>query len=149
MIKNTEENGTDKSQLASLTPAALAKGEALVESLRDRYLEIATRSLHEFTACWHRFRAESADMNPEQQKRRDALYRLAHDFKGMGGTYGYPLISTIGGSLCCLLHFGVEMDAHHYAAVDRHVAALHKVISARLVGDGGACGSLLLKGLDG
>ena len=64
----------------------------------------------------------------------DALYGAAHDLKGMGGAYGYPLVTQLAASLCRL----IETDAGKFAArrnpalVLAHVDALRAAVRDRI-----------------
>lgn len=139
------ESAREAADTPPLDPAVLARAEALVASLRERYPELAARSLEELNACWSAIRIAPHD--PTQKDRRDALFHLAHDFKGIGGSYGYPLVSAIGDSLCKLLRSEAAMDKARHDAIGRHVAALNAVIAERLSGDGGERGRLLVAAL--
>jgi len=58
-----------------------------------------------------------------------ALWSVAHELKGMGGSYGYPLVTEIAASLCRL----IETDAGKEAArrspslLNGHVDALRAI----------------------
>jgi hypothetical protein len=64
----------------------------------------------------------------------EALYGIAHDLKGMGGAYGFPLVTQIAASLCRL----IETDAGKFAAqrnpglVTAHVDALRAAVRDRI-----------------
>jgi len=64
----------------------------------------------------------------------DALFGVAHDLKGMGGSYGFPLVTDIAASLCRL----IETDAGKAAAaanaqlVSAHVDALRAAVRDRI-----------------
>lgn len=87
------------------------------------------------------------------KERFDAVYGCAHDIKGQGGTFGYPLLTEIAGSLCKLIETLLSMDAARNltplrkTAVDMHVRALQLVHANRLTGQGGDAGRKLIDGL--
>jgi hypothetical protein len=64
----------------------------------------------------------------------DALYGASHDLKGMGGAYGYPLVTQLAASLCRL----IETDAGKFAARQRpalvkaHIDALRAAARDRI-----------------
>jgi chemotaxis protein histidine kinase CheA len=80
----------------------------------------------------------------------DALWRAAHDLKGMGGTYGYPLVTQLAASLCRL----TETDAGKAAAransglVCAHVDSLRAAVRNRIVSDKDPLGGALLHTLE-
>ncbi len=63
----------------------------------------------------------------------DALMGAAHDLKGLGATYGYPLVTMIAASLCQL----TETDAGKaVVARDPHLARAHVDALRAIVRDG-------------
>lgn len=80
---------------------------------------------------------------------RRQLYRLSHDLKGLGGTFDYQLITTIGESLCALI---ADQDLPDDRLLQRyvmaHVAALQAVLRFDMSGDGGDEGERLLATLE-
>lgn len=62
----------------------------------------------------------------------EAAYRLAHDMKGQGATFGYVLISDIGGSLCAMTYDRVEATDGDLCAMLTHVEAARAVLNHRL-----------------
>lgn len=80
----------------------------------------------------------------------DTLMRAGHDLKGMGGAYGYPLVTDIAASLCRL----IETDAGKAAAranpslVCAHVDALRAAIRDRIASDAHPVGKALVQALE-
>jgi chemotaxis protein histidine kinase CheA len=80
----------------------------------------------------------------------DALWRVAHDLKGMGGTYGYPLVTQLAASLCRL----TETEAGKSAAranpslVDAHVDGLRAALRDRIASDAHPVGRALVQTLE-
>ncbi|HET6160154.1 MAG TPA: hypothetical protein VFE34_17550 [Dongiaceae bacterium] len=76
---------------------------------------------------------------------RRQLYRLAHDLRGLGGTFNYELITTVGGSLCSLINNDdLPNDRRLQRHITAHVAALKAILQFDLKGDGGNQGEELL-----
>lgn len=135
MIAISATEFADEIESIPLCPGSLARAEALVAALSERYPELAAKSLAELNACWAAFHAQGGAS--AQNERREEFYRLAHDFKGVGGSYGYPLVSTIGELLCRLLGPEGTLDATKLGKIAGLVSALNLIISERLSGDGG------------
>ena len=58
----------------------------------------------------------------------DRLYLHAHDLKGLGGTYQFPLVTRVAGSLSKLL---AEPDTRAHAPlnlVDAHIQAIRAIV---------------------
>lgn len=64
----------------------------------------------------------------------DGLMRAAHDLKGMGATYGYPLVTQIAASLCRLIETdaGKAVAQANPALARAHVDALRGAIRDRM-----------------
>ena len=63
-----------------------------------------------------------------------ALLVCAHDLKGMGTTYGFPLVSKLASSLCQLLdtEAGKAAAKQHPSLVCAHVDALRAAVRDRI-----------------
>lgn len=76
---------------------------------------------------------------------RRQLYRLAHDLRGLGGTFNYGLVTTVGESLCGLINNDdLPNDRRLQRYITAHVAALNAILQFDLKGDGGNQGEELL-----
>lgn len=127
-----------------IDPAALARAEAALNALSDRYLAWAAADLARLETCLTEVLTGPDDHRPDHL---DRLFGIAHDMKGQGATFDYPLVSEIGNRLCRLLK---DAPQPHAAAMDRVkalVAAMGRVIRERLTGDGGEAGHRLLETL--
>jgi len=119
-------------------PASAARVQARLDALTARYPEMAQPDYDALAALWPRLREGGATAEEDETFRR-----LVHDFKGQGGSVGYPLVSEIARLLTELLHkadLGTELTRQ---AIDQHVAALGAVLRGRIAGDGGAQGKAL------
>jgi hypothetical protein len=97
-------------------------------------------------------RAEEAFalVKSEPEKRAahlETLYRATHDMKGQGGSFGYPLITKIGQSLCRYLHSG-EIGEPHFPVIQAHIGALRLILEKSIKGDGGTMGDKLVAKLE-
>ncbi len=78
----------------------------------------------------------------------EALYFRAHDLKGLGTTYEYPLVTRIAGSLCRLLDKGeARLDAP-LVVVDAHVDAIRAVVRDQVKTDENPTGRVLAESLE-
>jgi hypothetical protein len=73
---------------------------------------------------------------------------LAHELKGQGGTFGYPLITTFGQSLFEFASTSEGRVADDQIEIAKsHVDGIQAVIKNRVSGDGGALGAELVRAL--
>ncbi len=102
-----------------LDMAAVAKAEAALKSLSGNFAEWLGDEISKLEAA--RARTKETGMNGADG---ESFYIHAHDLKGLGGTYDFPLITRLAGSLCRL----VEEPAHRAAApaalIDAHINAI-------------------------
>tara|TARA_R110000787_G_scaffold47716_12_gene115618 strand:+ start:1029 stop:1589 length:561 start_codon:yes stop_codon:yes gene_type:complete len=102
---------------ASVDPEDLAdKAEAAVDSLSEQFDAWMSADLDKLIAAWAA--ANSPDATPEEYR---AVFMAAHNIRGVAGSYGYPAISRLCGSLSTLLS-----DTHpgeNSALINLHVEA--------------------------
>lgn len=86
--------------------------------------------------------------DPEGMKR---MLRICWDMKGLGGTFGYPLVTTITHFLSNYLEHcmnNADTAKVSTAVVQPHIDALQVVLLQKISGDGGAIGIELVRGLE-
>ena len=76
----------------------------------------------------------------------ETAYWIAHQMKGEGGTFGYPLITSVAASLCNLLDRRESLEEAQVEAVRLHYKAMLLVVSRPLKGDDGE-GAEMVDGL--
>lgn len=58
----------------------------------------------------------------------ETLYFRAHDLKGLGATYQYPLVTRIAGSLCRMMDDADKRMQAPMAILDAHIDAIRAVV---------------------
>ena len=76
------------------------------------------------------------------------IHDIAHDMKGQGGTFGYPLITNFGGSLFKCTNKSEECSDNLVELIKAHIDGMKAVISGRVSGDGGEVGQELLASMN-
>ena len=78
----------------------------------------------------------------------EGLYFRAHDLKGLGATYQYPLVTRLAGSLCKLLdNPGKRMEAP-VMLLDAHIDAIKAVVRDQIQTDDHPTGRVLAETLE-
>lgn len=90
-------------------------------------------------------RMRSADV-PWSDARDDA-YGIAHNIKGQGNSFGYPLMTDVGVSLLVLLRGREACDEGVIRIAEAHLAAMQTIMDKDIQGDGGATGQALVQRL--
>lgn len=62
------------------------------------------------------------------------MFEIAHGIRGEGGSFGFPLISTIGDSLCKFLEDRKKLGAQESEVVKVHILAMRAVFRQDLKG---------------
>ncbi|MCF8473610.1 MAG: hypothetical protein K9G26_02855 [Emcibacter sp.] len=86
---------------------------------------------------------------PEQRFQHfEQLHAIAHDMRGQGGTFGYPLISHFSDGLYDFTGVSTSTSDKNVEIIKAHIDAMRIVIKERISGDGGEIGAQLKNGLD-
>lgn len=72
------------------------------------------------------------------------INEIAHELRGQGGTFGYPLVSDLSKSLYYYTVAGCREDDNALGIIKSHVDALRAVINGKIEGRGGRIGEELL-----
>lgn len=143
----TAPNGLKKAKVgtgrARLDPAVLDRAEKAVEKIQHEYTDWADEDIAAFDVALAALRQDGCDQTAILQE----LYRLSHDMKGQGGSFGYVMMSEIAASLNDFIAGRTILVPLDIEVVDAHVAALRAVYAQRVRDDGGMTGRALLAGL--
>jgi hypothetical protein len=122
---------------------ALKKAEKVFDGLRGEFEEIAGRDVVKLVEA-----AKVLVASPNDLKKRQEVYMIAHELRGQGGSYGYPLVTRFGDQLCRYLDATDMLDAKSLIIVKAAADAISVVINAKVSGDGGETGRQLVGMLD-
>jgi chemotaxis protein histidine kinase CheA len=78
----------------------------------------------------------------------EALYYRAHDLKGLGSTYQYPLVTRLAGSLCKLMDDQQKRMAAPLILLDAHIDAIRAVVRDQIQTDEHPTGRILAETLE-
>jgi chemotaxis protein histidine kinase CheA len=84
---------------------------------------------------------------PARRPTFDQIRRIAHDLKGQGGTFGYPLVTSFATSLHRFASMREGIETEHVEIIKAHIDAMRAVVRDRVSGDGGEIGKDLAKSL--
>jgi chemotaxis protein histidine kinase CheA len=121
---------------------AIARAEAAMEAMSSQFGDWLNEELVKLEA------AHKATTNPGAgEEELGAFYRCAHDLKGLGTTYGYPIISEFAGSLCRLLDSEEARAKAPPEILSGHVAAIVASVKQKITTDAHPIGRALLNEL--
>jgi len=121
----------------------IARIEAGIAGLKKQYLSWAEADLK----ALYRALDEARRHLSEAETHVKSIGDTAHSMRGQGGTFGYPLITQIGNSLCELAENAQDFGEAELEALELHVQAIHTVIEGRIEGGGGEAERTMLAGL--
>ncbi len=78
----------------------------------------------------------------------EGLYFRAHDLKGLGSTYQYPLVTRLAGSLCKMMDDPTKRMAAPLLLIDAHIDAIRAVVRDQIQTDDHPTGKILAETLE-
>ena len=103
--------------------AAVARAEEALKALSSQFDQWLQDEIIKLDAAEAVIRAEGYT-----EQAADGLYLRAHDLKGLGTTYQYPLVTRIAGSLCRLLDDPVQRMRAPWPLIEAHINAIRAVV---------------------
>jgi hypothetical protein len=116
---------------ATKVPAdILERAEAIVENISAEFPQYVQEEIERMRV---RAKALSSAVTPEEKREVvEDIKFAAHDLKGQGGSFGYPLLSRISASLYHLLKQATEFDTPIQTAVKVHIDSIALVNSLKM-----------------
>jgi len=130
-------------RLGAIDPAAIAKAEAALKSLSGNFAEWLADEVAKLEAARQRVRAEGLTTEAAEN-----LYLRAHDLKGLGATYEYPIVTRIAGSLCKLIDDPAKRAEAPLFLVDAHIDAIKASVKNSIQSDTHPTGRILVTELE-
>lgn len=124
--------------------AAIAKAEAALKSLSGNFAQWLDDEIVKLEAARQGVRAEGLTAQTVE-----TLYLRAHDLKGLGATYEFPLITRLAGSLCKLIDDPATRLEAPMFLVDAHIDAIKACVRDDIKTDEHPVGRVLAVELEG
>ena len=102
---------------------AIAKAEAALKAMSAQFGQWLQDEVAKLDQAQAEIRAKG--YNPDTA---EGLYFRAHDLKGLGATYQYPLVTRIAGSLCRMMDDADKRMQAPVAILDAHIDAIRAVV---------------------
>jgi len=127
---------------ARILSEAIEAAEAAVAELSKDYPRRAGEKVSELDRAF-----EALPAAGDARDAVEALFAIAHEIRGEGGTFGFPLAAAIAANLCAILEDQDQIGKTLREAIRVHIDSLKLVLSQPIKGDGGEQGAELLHGL--
>ncbi len=124
--------------------AVLARAQAAVADLAKNYGPSTLADLDRCAALLKTAREDGAARAASVKE----LYGIAHNVKGQGGAFGYPLVTRIAHSLCTLVRQERDFSDADLGVVQAHLDALRLILAKDIKGEGGETGAKLAARLE-
>ena len=123
----------------------LAEADRNIENASAGFSDWAIADLDKAMAAVDGLEKDGEDRD---EKVTGLVFRVAHDLKGQGTTFGYPLVTQIGGLLCDFIRSTAPVPLSDRVGVLRaHLAAMTLVLKQDIKGDGDATSRQLVEKL--
>jgi hypothetical protein len=122
---------------------AIAKAEAALKAMSAQFGQWLNDEIAKLDQAQADIRAKG--YTPETA---EGLYFRAHDLKGLGATYQYPLVTRIAGSLCRMMDDADKRMQAPAALLDAHIDAIRAVVRDEIQTDEHPTGRALAETLE-
>lgn len=130
-------------QVPSIDADVVARAEAALKSLSAQFSRWLQDEIDKLDAA----RAAVA-LDGLSSPAGEALYTRAHDLKGLGGTYEFPIVTRAAGSLCRVVDTGQARAAAPLSLVDSHINAIKAMIRDGIKSDDHPIGQAMVMSLE-
>lgn len=127
----TDDMETGEGDPEEVDPEAAARAQAIVESMRGKFLDWLKTT--EGALAEHLTALEpggDASGAADRQAVVEAVTVIAHEMRGLGGTFGYPLVTRVGATLEDHLMERVDATAADVHIIGEHIAAVGEMRAA-------------------
>ena len=127
----------------NLDADSIARAEAALKSLSGQFAQWMQDELTKLDAARAEVRAKGLT-----SETAEGLYMRAHDLKGLGATYEFPLVTRIAASLCRLIEDPATRMTAPMPLVDAHIDAIKAVVRDDIKTDEHPVGRVLANELE-
>ena len=128
---------------AGIAAGAIAKAEEALKAMSAQFGQWLQDEIVKLDKAQSDIRSEGYNTQTAE-----ALYFRAHDLKGLGATYQYPLVTRLAGSLCKMMDEPAKRMAAPLVLIDAHVDAIKAVVRDQIQTDDHPTGRALAETLE-
>lgn len=135
-----------KGEVADFDPKLLEIAEQQIESLEEDYMQWVEDKLREMFEHFSQIKIN--DPVEDIIKRLVKINGIAHEARGQGSTFGYPLITEFNQSLFEFTRIYDRIDEGLIELIRAHMDAIKVIMRDRIKDDGGQIGKELTQSLE-
>lgn len=123
---------------------ALEAAEQAVAELAANFTVWVKEDIERMAGVLERAKAAPGNNSAEIEE----IFGIAHNIKGQAGSFGYDLMTRIGGMLCHQVRDIGAADEARLKVIDGYILSLLFIVDRRVEGDGGEVGQKLVEKLE-
>ena len=108
----------------------LARAEAIIDRLSTEFPAHASRDVKMLEQAAELMAGEGRALDPYYGE----IWRIAHDIRGQGALFGYPLLSRLADTLCLAMRGLEPQDDAILAIIDNHIAGMRALLDHGITG---------------
>ena len=120
---------------------AFKEAEAIVKKMAAEYVDKLAQDIDQMKLFANAYRKDPSAKN------LDRLFRLIHNMRGQGATFGFPLITEVGRNFCRYVRERPDDKPVRPDLVDQHVKTLQVVYDQSIKGTGDDMAQQVVKAL--
>jgi hypothetical protein len=124
-------------------PDVVARAEAALKSLSVQFARWLQDEIDKLDAA-----RAAVGLEGLEGPAGETLYTRAHDLKGLGGTYEFPIVTRAAGSLCKVIDSPKARAAAPVSLVDSHINAIKALIRDGIKTDDHPVGQAMVMSLE-
>ena len=130
-------------RFGAIDPAAIAKAEAALQSLSGNFAQWLNDEVVKLDGARLRIKTEG-----QSTETMEFLYLRCHDLKGLGTTYGFPLVTQFSASLCKLIDDKEKRTNAPMNLIEAHIDAIKAAVRNEIKTDEHPVGRALIAELE-
>ncbi|WP_282605890.1 response regulator [Pelagibius sp. Alg239-R121] len=126
-------------------PLVIQAAEARIQELVGDYSKWTENYLNTLADCLNKLQKRQED----SRRVLAQINHIAHELRGQGGVFDYPLCTAFGKSLYeATLDVSLAVTGNRLKLIDAHIGAIRTVFNQKITGNGGKVGATLLKEIE-
>ena len=130
-------------RLPAADPEAIQRAEKALEQLSTEFGDWLGEEVEKLEAALARAKTEGLE-----GEAGDALFTVAHDLRGLGTTYEFPLVTRIAASLARLIETEEKRSGVPMALAEAHVHTIRAALNQNIRDDSDKVGQQLAEELE-
>ena len=139
----TQANRLPLMPVGGVDPDVVARAEAALKALSSQFSRWLQDEIDKLDAA-----RAAVGLDGLTGAAGDALYTRAHDLKGLGGTYEFPIVTRAAASLCRVVDSAQARAAAPISLVDSHINAIKAMIRDGIKSDDHPIGQAMVLSLE-